>query len=107
MNPKLLLKKSLIYKQANKVKLTNSETGTLPPVFAKITRSNGHKGLGLTPVIAQRELTLVFYSEAISAAWFPLRCHIHGRKLVGTGPAHPLSQDAETPEALSLAQSCG
>lgn len=29
--PKALKKKSLIYKQANKVKLTNSETGTLPP----------------------------------------------------------------------------
>lgn len=26
---------------------------------------------------------------------------------MGTGPAHPLSQDAETPEALSLAQSHG
>lgn len=34
--PKTALKKSLIYKQANKVKLTSSETGALPLVFARI-----------------------------------------------------------------------
>lgn len=37
----------------------------------------------------------------------PLSAATHGRETVGTGPSRPLFQDAEAPEALSLAQSHG
>lgn len=47
----------------------------------------------------------MFYSKAISVPWFPLSCHSWEGD--GGNLSHPLSQDAEAPEALSLAQSHG
>lgn len=48
----------------------------------------------------------MFYPKAISPHG-SLSTTTHGREMVGTGLSRPLSQDAEAPEALSVAQSHG
>lgn len=92
-------------KQIN-VKLTYAENSTLPRVVGRVICANRGKGLSLTQGIAQYELAFVFYPKAILSSMVPSTA-THGREMVGGGPSHPLSQDAEAPEPLLLAKSHG